>query len=102
MATMPPMAADQPAGTDLNKLTTDAAKTLGVLFKECAEYDPSGEICNAVGQMIHALGAIEKQIEAAQAGGAPAGGADYPIPPGQQSPMDQAAAAMAAQMSPTP
>ena len=87
------------AGTDPNKILEQVAKDLGLLYKACAEADPSGQTCDAVGAMLHALGPLGQQLQSAAAGGAaPSPPPDYPVPPGQQGPMDQAGAALAAQL----
>jgi hypothetical protein len=100
--------ADPSPTADLSKQTDSIAQGLGLLYKECSEYDPSGQICDAIGQMIQALGHIEKQIEAIVNGadpnaGGPQMGPDpsqggYPVAPGQQGPMDQAGSSLAAQL----
>lgn len=88
-------------GTDVVKLCERIAGELGVLHKECGTLDPSGATCDAVGQMITAIGHIEKQLMSGDPGGGmpqmeaePPDGDGYPIAPHARSPLDMAAAAM--------
>lgn len=96
MGTQPPGA---PQAPDMTKVTQQIAQQLGVLYARAASMGDQA-VLEAVTQMLAGIGLIEQKLAMGEEMTEPMDNLQeeamesYPVPPGNRTPFDQAAAGM--------